>query len=211
MIPNITKTIYKMTHPTFDNATFTLPIPGTSLFLRPVRLSDAANLRDRCADALNVRFLPHLQGKENQTVAEVEAWIKTVQAGFNKDSLFLVIVESSSSSSSTENRPECVIGEGPLGYIDWEKKHAESGIMLDHQQAGKGIATKVLNTSMDFAFNELALEQVNYGTLKDNTAMVKVLMEKLRVKGRPEERTRKDGKQELIFNFNRQDWLAATK
>lgn len=195
-----------MTHPTFDNSTFTLPIPGSStLYLRPVRLSDAPNLRDRCADPLNVQYLPHLQGKENQTVSDVESWIRTVQAGFNKDSLFLVIV------SSTDSGDEKVIGEGPLGYIDWDKKHAESGIMLDHQQSGKGIATLVLNTAMDFAFKELGLEVVNYGTLKDNKAMVKVLTHKLRAKGIPEERTRKDGKQELIFNFKRERWLAAAQ
>ncbi|TKY86189.1 hypothetical protein EX895_005014 [Sporisorium graminicola] len=190
-----------MTHPTFDNETFTLPVPGTELYLRPVRLSDAPNLRDRCADPLNVQFLPHLQGKENQTVAEVEAWIKTVQAGFNKDSLFLVVVDSAS---------DTVIGEGPLGFIDWETKEAESGVMLDHQHAGKGVATKVLNASMDFAFNELGLEKVKYGTLQDNKGMAKVLTEKLKVKGMPEPRTRKDGKKEYNFVFTKQDWLAAS-
>ncbi|GAC94535.1 hypothetical protein PHSY_002107 [Pseudozyma hubeiensis SY62] len=195
-----------MTHPTFDNATFTLPIPGSStLHLRPVRVSDAPNLRDRCADPLNVQYLPHLQGQENQSVSDVESWIRTVQSGFNKDSLFLVIV------STTESGDEEVIGEGPLGYIDWDKKHAESGIMLDHQQAGKGIATMVLNTTMDFAFKELDLDVVNYGTLKDNKPMVKLLTHKLRAKGSPEERTRKDGKQELIFNFKKEDWLAAAQ
>lgn len=193
--------IKTMSHPTFDNDTFTLAVPGTPLILRPVRLSDAPNLRDRCADPLNVQYLPHLQGKESQTVSEVEAWIRTVQAGFNKDSLFLVITDS-----SNDNR---VIGEGPLGYINWDTKEAESGVMLDHQQAGKGLATKVLNTSMDFAFKELGLEKVKYGTLQDNKGMTKVLMEKLRVKGVPTERTRKDGLKEFNFEFKREDWLAA--
>ncbi|CBQ72716.1 conserved hypothetical protein [Sporisorium reilianum SRZ2] len=189
-----------MTHPTYDAETFSLPVPGTALTLRPVRLSDASNLRDRCADPLNVRFLPHLQGKEHQTTAEVEAWIRTVQAGFNRDSLFLVICDAHGS----------VIGEGPLGYINWHTKEAESGLMLDHQQTGKGIATSVLNASMDFAFTELGLDKVKYGTLQDNKGMVKVLMHKLRCKGAPEERTRNDGKKELNFVFTRQDWLAAS-
>ncbi|EST04774.1 GNAT domain protein [Kalmanozyma brasiliensis GHG001] len=191
------------THPTFDNATFTLPVAGTTLVLRPVQLADAPNLRDRCADPLNVRFLPHLQGKENQTVAEVEAWIKTVQAGWNKDSLFLVIIDT-----ADEGR---VIGEGPLGYINWEKKECESGIMIDHQLAGRGIATQALNASMDFAFKELGLEKVKYGTMQENKGMVKVLSEKLRVKGRPEGRARKDGLEEFNFVFTREEWLAACK
>ncbi|CDU26012.1 uncharacterized protein SPSC_06183 [Sporisorium scitamineum] len=191
-----------MTHPTFDSATFTLAVPGTDLTLRPVRLSDAPNLRDRdrCADPLNVQFLPHLQGKENQIVGEVEAWIHSVQAGFNKNSLLLVIVDSSGK----------VIGEGPLGSINWDTKEAESGVMLDHQQAGKGVATKVLNASMDFAFRELGLEKVKYGTMQDNKAMSKVLMDKLKVKGKPEEGTMKDGNKEYNFVFTKQDWLAAS-
>ncbi|SPO27402.1 uncharacterized protein UTRI_10519 [Ustilago trichophora] len=190
-----------MTHPTFDNETFSIPVPGAPLVLRPVRLSDAANLRDRCADAQTVAFLPHLQGKENQTVAEVEAWIKTVQAGWNKNSLFLVVVDTHCGE---------VIGEGPLGYIDWEKMEAESGVMLDRKVWGKGVATLVLNASMDFAFKELGLERVNYGTMKANTGMAKVLTDKLKVKGTPTENIRKDGKEELNFVFTREDWLAAS-
>ncbi|CDW98023.1 hypothetical protein [Sporisorium scitamineum] len=163
-----------MTHPTFDSATFTLAVPGTDLTLRP--------------------------GKENQIVGEVEAWIHSVQAGFNKNSLLLVIVDSSGK----------VIGEGPLGSINWDTKEAESGVMLDHQQAGKGVATKVLNASMDFAFRELGLEKVKYGTMQDNKAMSKVLMDKLKVKGKPEEGTMKDGNKEYNFVFTKQDWLAAS-
>lgn len=189
-------------HPTFDATSFTLPIKGTSLVMRPVRLSDAPNLRDRCADPLNVRFLPHLQGKENQTTTEVETWIKTVQSGFNKDSLFLVIVDTTT---------DTVIGEGPLGFINWQEKWAESGVMLDHQKSGQGIATAALRESMDFAFNTLGLDKVKYGTLKDNVGMVKVLSEKLPVKGKGVERTRKDGLLELNFAFTREEWLAATK
>ena len=190
-----------MTHPTFDNESFTLPIPNAPLVLRPVRLSDAPNLRDRCADPLNVKYLPHLQGKENKTVAEVEAWIKTVQAGWNKDSLFLVVQDMHSGG---------VIGEGPLGYINWDKKEAESGIMLDHKVWGKGVATLVLNESMDFAFKELGLDKIKYGTMKDNVGMAKVLSDKLKVKGKPEERLRKDGLTELNFVFTRDVWLAAS-
>lgn len=190
------------THPTFDNATFTLAVPDTTLVLRPVRLSDAPNLRARCADPLNVRFLPHLQGKEDQTVGEVEAWIKTVQAGWNRDSLFLVITDTAKDGE--------VIGEGPLGYVNWEKKECESGVMLDHQRAGQGVATQVLNTSMDFAFHQLGLDTVKYGTMQDNKGMVKVLSEKLRVKGRPEGRTRKDGLKEFNFVFTKDEWPAAS-
>ena len=63
---------------------------------------------------------------------------------------------------------------------------------------------------MDFAFQQLGLQTVNYGTLKDNKAMAKVLQDKLKVKGTPQEKTRKDGKLELIFSFNRDEWLVAT-
>lgn len=192
-----------MAHPMLDQISFKLAVPDSPLYLRPVRLSDAPNMRDRCADPLNVQFLPHLQGKEIQTVSDVEDWIRIVQAGFNKDSLFLVVI-------STEGGTEKAIGEGPLSYINWDTQQAESGIMLDHQQAGKGIATKVLNTTMDFAFQQLGLQTVNYGTLKDNKAMAKVLQDKLKVKGTPQEKTRKDGKLELIFSFNRDEWLVAT-
>lgn len=190
-----------MTHPTLDNETFELPIPGAPLLLRPLRLSDAPNLRDRCADQKNVEFLPHLQGKENQTVAEVETWIKSVQNGWNKDSFFLVVVDTHCGG---------VIGEGPLGYINWEKKEAESGVMLDHRATGKGVATLVLNESTDFAFRKLGLDRVNYGTLKDNKAMAKVLTDKLKVKGRPTESIMKDGRTELRFVFTKEEWLAAS-
>lgn len=81
---------------------------------------------------------------------------------------------------------------------------------MDHQQAGKGVATKVLNASMDFAFRELGLEKVKYGTMQDNKAMSKVLMDKLKVKGKPEEGTMKDGNKEYNFVFTKQDWLAAS-
>ena len=134
-----------MTHASLDQETFSLTTSDGSLRLRPLRLSDAPNLRDRCADQRNVAFLPHLQGKQDQTVADVEAWIRTVRAGWNKDSLFLV-VESTPSGK--------VIAEGPLGFINFAEKWAESGIMVDYDQTGKGIATKALKVSMDFAFKE---------------------------------------------------------
>lgn len=190
------------THPTFNAETFSLPIEGTSLHMRPVRLSDAQNFRDRCADPLNVEYLPHLQGKENQSVEDVEAWIKMVQADFNTKSLFLVVEDTETNE---------VIGEGPLGGVNWDKKEADSGIMLNHQVTGKGIATKALNTSMDFAFTELGIEKIKYGTLQDNKAMTKVLKEKLRAKVEPEEATRRDGLKEWNFCFKREDWLAAMK
>lgn len=189
-----------MTHPTFDHDTFTILTRDGRYLLRPVRLSDAPNLRDRCADPLNVRYLPHLQNKQDQTVAEVEAWISTVQSGFNKDSLFLVIQDT------TTGR---VIGEGPLGFLNWNEGWAESGVMLDHQESGKGIATVVLNETMDFAFKELGLKEVRYGTLKENKAMVKVLRNKLRVKNEGKEGMRKDGLKEINFVFDREEWLKA--
>lgn len=193
--------ISTMTHPTFDNATFELLSADGKLRMRPVRLSDAPNLRDRCADPLNVKYLPHLQGKENQTVEDVEKWIQSVQAGFNKDSLFLVVEDTETNK---------VIGEGPLGYIDWNTKTAESGIMLDHQVTGKGVATNALKTSTDFAFKQLGLNAVRFGTMKANKAMVKVIQEKLPVKPEPKHNTRKDGLEEVNFTFTRDEWLAAT-
>lgn len=187
-------------HPTFDRDSFELLSSDGRLRLRPVRLSDAANLRDRCADPLNVKYLPHLQGKESQTVQEVEHWIQTVINGFNKDSLFLVVEDTATNQ---------VVGEGPLGFINWSKKEAESGIMVNHQCAGQGIATEALKTSMDFAFTTLGLNAVRYGTLQANQAMVKVLSEKLPVKGKPSTNTRKDGLLEYNFVFTRDEWLAS--
>lgn len=189
-------------HPTFDREKFELMSPDGRLRLRPVRLSDAANLRDRCADPLNVQYLPHLQGKESQTVQEVEQWIQTVVDGFNKDSLFLVVEDTATGQ---------VVAEGPLGFINWGKKEAESGIMVDHQRAGLGIATEALKTSMDFAFTTLGLDAVRYGTLQDNKAMVKVLSQKLPVQARPLPNTRKDGLHEYNFVFTRDEWLASTR
>lgn len=185
-----------MTIPTIDNSTFELFTPDQTLRLRPLRLSDAPNLRDRCADPLNVKYLPHLQGKENQTVSDVEQWISTVTPQWNKDSLFLVVEDTATGN---------VIAEGPLGYVNWQEKWAESGIMLSHEYSGKGVATKALKTSMDYAFHVLGLEKVKYGTMKDNKAMVKVLSEKLG-KVEIEEKTRKDGLQELNFVFSKEDW-----
>nr|CDI53240.1 conserved hypothetical protein [Melanopsichium pennsylvanicum 4] len=119
---NTAKLEIKMTLPTFDYETFTQPISDAPLLSRPVRLSDAQNLRDRCADQLTNRFLPHLQNKQDQVVAEVEDWIRTVQNGWNKDSLFLVVVGTHCGG---------IIGEGPLGFINWEQKEADSGVMLE--------------------------------------------------------------------------------
>lgn len=189
-----------MSHPTFDPETFTITTSDGTLLLRPVRLSDAPNLRNRVANPHNVRYLPHLQGKESQTVAQVEDWIRTVQSAFNRDSLFLVIVDTITQK---------VIGEGPLGFINWTERWAESGVMLDYEECGKGVASKVLNTTMDFAFKDLELSEVKYGTLQENVAMVKVLSEKLRVKGKGEEKVRKDGLVELNFVFKKDDWLKA--
>lgn len=186
-------------HPIFDRDTLEIMSSDGRLRLRPVRLSDAANLRDRCADPLNVKYLPHLQGKESQTVEQVEQWIQTVMDGFNKDSLFLVVEDTASHQ---------VIAEGPLGFIDWDKKEAESGIMVDHQRSGQGIATEALKTSMTFAFTNLGLEAVRYGTLQDNKAMVQILSQKLPVKPQPTPRTRKDGLLEYNFVFTREEWLA---
>lgn len=188
-------------HPTFNRDELELLSSNGRLRLRPVRLSDAANLRDRCADPANVKYLPHLQGKESQTVQEVEQWIQTVMDGFNKDSLFLVVEDSATSQ---------VVAEGPLGFIDWNKKEAESGIMVDHQRAGQGIATEALKTSMDFAFTTLGLKAIRYGTLQDNKAMVKVLSQKLPVKAQPLANTRKDGLLEYKFVFTCEEWLACS-
>ena len=183
-----------------DQATFSLPVKGTNLLLRPVRISDAANRLNRCADPLNVAFLPHLQGKASQSVADVEKWIESVRAGWNKDSLFLVVVDTTT---------DTVIGEGPLGPVNWHKNVAESGIMLDHQRTGQGIATKALNTTMDFAFTELGLQEIMYRTFQTNLGMAKVLKDKLRVKGQAEEGLTKDGAKEYKFVFKREPWLAA--
>ena len=185
-----------MTIPVADIDTFRLESKGgLKLVLRPPLVSDAPNMQARVADRRNVEYLPHLQSKGDQPVSAVESWIAMMRRDFGTKNIFLLLELDGE-----------VVGEGGLGFIDLVNRTAEAGVMLSWQQAGRGIATESVRLSIDYAFSQLKLDSVRFGTMADNAGMRAVLERKLGLTGKSN--TRKDGLEEVLYSVDRQDWIA---
>lgn len=68
------------------------------------------------------------------------------------------------------------IGNIKLGPINWMHENAEVSYLIGNKKFwGRGIATSVVKTVVDFGFNELDLKKINAGYYEDNAGSAKVL------------------------------------
>ena len=67
------------------------------------------------------------------------------------------------------------IGNIKLEPIDFKKKIATMGMLIgDKKYWGRGLATEALNLLVEWSFNNLDLDEIDLGVLKDNAAAIRV-------------------------------------
>lgn len=68
------------------------------------------------------------------------------------------------------------IGQTFLGPIDWQNRHARSGVMIgDTSQWGRGYGSESVQLRTDYAFGELGLERLESESVAGNVGMHRAL------------------------------------
>ena len=136
-------------------------IKGDRIYLRTLDEKNAT--QEYCGWLNNPEVNKYLETRE-ASIANLKQYIK----GKNEvpNCLFLGIFLKGNNKH---------IGNVKLEPIDLKAKKATFGILIGDKNCwGKGIGTEVTKIVMNYAFNDLGLEEVNLGVLSENKAAIKI-------------------------------------
>lgn len=179
-------------------------------------LSDPSNDSDPNASKIDtataVKFITQM--RESATQPTILGTDGTVTSGPGRVNMVVVLVGSQGDEGT-------VIGLGGYGAIkDWVRdgrkvRAGDAGVMIDPAYRGKGYATEAMKMAIDWAFTPVSaggpqLDLVTITTVADNSAMIKLVDEKLDLKSKgqrresPEEDT--NDVIEMYYEFNKEQW-----
>ena len=121
--------------------------------------------------------------------------------------------------ASDEQPGGAVIGLGGYGAIKQLERNGDTlragdvGALIDADYRGKGYATEAMKLAMDWGFATVAqgglqLDLVTLTTLADNEPVIKLINDKLGLKGKSVTReSEMEGKTELYWELKKEDWI----
>ncbi|MBI3290811.1 GNAT family N-acetyltransferase [Candidatus Falkowbacteria bacterium] len=128
---------------------------GNRIYLRPLVIDDASQ---KYCDWLNDPEVNIYLETRKSTVEDLKSYIK--QKLNDTNSCLLGIFDKANDKH---------IGNVKLEIINQIKKRADFGIILgDKSYWGQGIGTEATKLAVDYAFNELSLDEVELGVLDQN-------------------------------------------
>ncbi|KAK7418547.1 hypothetical protein QQX98_003892 [Neonectria punicea] len=121
---------------------------------------------------------------------------------------------------ASEGHPDgTLIGLGGFGAIKKLARNGDAlragdvGALIDADYRGKGYATEAMKLAMDWGFASVAqgglqLDLVTLTTLTDNEPVIKLVNDKLGLKGKGVTRASEmEGKTELYWELKKEDWI----
>jgi [ribosomal protein S5]-alanine N-acetyltransferase len=134
------------------------------LWIRPMRMGDAAALMTINGDDEVMRFLPHPTWR---TMADGEAWIKGMFALRERGDTYSFVISQRSDGN--------IIGSCFLFNVAIDNARAEIGYGLSRRHWGRGYATEAMTAFISRAFAVLGLRRLEAEIDPRNTASSRVV------------------------------------
>lgn len=141
--------------------TSTLTLHGKAFTLRPVRASDYPALQKILSDPKTMQELKFMSHAEHGgwTLDEIRQRYEMFEAKQRQQEGLSFIIELKNAK---------IAGHCGLKNLSLVKKKAEFGIILHHPYWGQGLGLDCLRLCLEYAFEKLGLEQIEFSTLLSN-------------------------------------------
>ncbi|KAK7423460.1 hypothetical protein QQZ08_009029 [Neonectria magnoliae] len=177
-------------------------------------LSDPRNASDPNIKPMEISTAQTVIARMRESASEPTVYTSSgkVVAGPGRVNLGVVL-------ASEEHLDGTLIGLGGFGAIKQLTRNGDAlragdvGALIDADYRGKGYATEAMKLAMDWGFASVAqgglqLDLVTLTTLTDNEPIIKLINDKLGLKGKSvKKEAETDGKTELYWELRKEDWI----